>query len=62
MINPEIDRLYDDELLDDGSNSFDRYFLPYFDSIHLDPKKIEISDVYDFYPRLTCNSQRCNLM
>ena len=39
MINPEIDRLYDDELLDDGSNSFDRYFLPYFDSIHLDPKK-----------------------
>ena len=42
MINPEIDRLYDDESLDDGSNNFDRFPLPYFDSIRLDPKKMII--------------------
>ena len=41
MINQEIDRLYDDESLDDGSNNLDRFLLPYFDSIHLDPKKLK---------------------
>ena len=48
MINPEIDRLYDDESLDDGSNNFDRFPLPYFDSIRLDPKKMIIEKFQNF--------------
>ena len=69
MIVPDFDRPHDDEYSDDGSNNFHRFFVPQVDSIHLGPKKqlsleyfyVDFRDFYDFV-RLTCNSQRCNLI